>query len=134
MQRTSRLFAARAINGHVIAPTGFAFEKRSAMFDKFFPRCFCRKLSFKLANALFQHNVLGFKVRHFLFKCCRLVSDERVLSVSVRNGKDRRRARCRVGLDALGAVSRTKRSAALDSFDSSMAATGPDRPWRPPCF
>jgi len=58
----------------------------------------------------------------------------RVLSVSVRNGKDRRRARCRVGLDALGAVSRIKRSAALDSCDSSMAATGPDRTWRPPCF
>ena len=57
-----------------------------------------------------------------------------VLAVSVRNGKDRRRALCRVGLDAVGAVSRTKRSAALDSCDSSTAATGPDRTWRPPCF
>ena len=37
-----------------------------------------------------------------------------VLAVSVRNGKDRRRARCRVELDAEGAVSRTKRSAALE--------------------
>ena len=61
-------------------------------------------------------------------------SVEGVLAVSVRNGKDRRCARCRVGLDAVGAVSRTKRSAALDSRDSSMAATGPDPSWRPPCF